>query len=71
LRQQAVKGDPPGSREVDAIETAVLEAAERANAICAKLDNSHSREERRPDTLNSSSGGKTNVYPFPAPGRNK
>ena len=74
LRQQAVKGAAASSRDIDAIETAVLEAAERANAICAKLENSQSgEEERRPESLNLAPGAKTNVYPFPAlsPGKNK
>ena len=64
LRQRLKKNPDFDLRDLDAIEKAILEAAELSQTIHAKLDEAGERKERGAELNQPLPANKTNVYPF-------
>jgi hypothetical protein len=70
LRQRLKKNPDFSLSELDAMEKAILEAAELSQTIYAKLKESGDRNQRGAELTAPLPASKTNVYPFPKPPSN-
>ena len=71
LRQRLKKNPDFDLGDLDAMEKAILEAAELSQTIHAKLDEAGDRKERGAELIAPLPANKTNVYPFSKPPSNR